>query len=191
MWPIELSHRQWPSSSFKVFPPILSKNKCVLLFWSVISAGDLKDDNEWRWPWVSHLKVISVNGLIVRISNYSIFIIMYEVNYDFISILSYLTEGLLCDAERDLLAIGTFLVLSLETIQCIASNHSSQVAYMNSFTCSLGPRQSYAIVTVCLSVCLSFVRSVRLSLSRITHERVCGRWPNMVGMDKRWPSRSG
>ena len=37
----------------------------------------------------------------------------------------------------------------------------------------------------------SVVRSVVLSVSRITHKRVYGCRPNMVGMDKRWPSRSG
>ena len=40
------------------------------------------------------------------------------------------------------------------------------------------PRRSCVIVTVCLSVCHS--------VSRITHERVKGCRPNMVGMDKGW-----
>ena len=38
------------------------------------------------------------------------------------------------------------------------------------------------VSAVCLSVVLTFVRSVRLSLSRITHKRVYGRRPNTVGM---------
>jgi len=35
-----------------------------------------------------------------------------------------------------------------------------------------------------VSVCLSLVRQFVLTVSRITHERVDGRRPNMVGMGK-------
>jgi len=42
------------------------------------------------------------------------------------------------------------------------------------------PRRSYAIVAVCLSFVRSVCLSVCLSVSRITHERVYGCRPNIT-----------
>jgi len=65
------------------------------------------------------------------------------------------------------------------SIGCRALMHS--IAQQKQFT---PRRRSDATTAVCLSVCLSFVRSV----SRITHDRVYARRPNMAGTGKAWPS---
>ena len=44
---------------------------------------------------------------------------------------------------------------------------------------------------VMFSFVLSFCLPVILPISRITHDRGNGRWPNIVGMCKGWPFRSG